>query len=46
MPQPVNHFDLNSVSLATPGVALFQRLEGAMRGFNTQLLIGISLQDE
>jgi|GEM_PF-3126377 len=35
MRQAVDHFELNSLSLATSDVALFQRFEGATRGFNT-----------
>src|SRR6266550_7805556 len=35
MRQAVDHFELNSLRLATPDVALFQRLEGATRGSNT-----------
>ena len=46
MRQSVDHFELNSLSLATRNVALFQRVEGAARGSNTELLIGISLKDE
>ena len=46
MRQAVDHFELNSLSFATSGVALFQRLEGATRGLDTELLICISLHDK